>query len=257
MKRLIYGGVRKSEDTYIIDYTYNAPDDLIHIEEPQLYASIHNNDIYYFGYRFNDTASSADRTAFIHSIKQIGDHPLTDDQLDQFIKRPLKYLNDRINIYTIDCIVYPRSNRSPLVSKMLRSINDMTSHETNRCSFELVKQTPTEISFDFKSFEMDYGDAPGYSDMLNYVTTTLIPKIHQLDYFSIAQNVKSKYRPYIMGFLNFETSEDIEKFAELQGKNILVVDDINTTGSTLHEILRTLGKVNNHSNIYVYTLIGK
>ena len=60
-----------------------------------------------------------------------------------------------------------------------------------------------------------------------------------------------------MGFLDFATPEDVAKFSEFQGSNILVVDDINTTGSTLHEILRILGKVNSGANIYVYTLIGR
>ena len=257
MKKYIQAGVRRSDKGFIIDYTYNAPGDLIYIENPQLYQSVHNNNIYYFGYRFNEDVASTDRTEFIHSVKQIGDNALTDDQLEQFIKRPLKYLDQQVNLYDIDCIVYPRSNRSPLVSKMLRCINDMTSHETNRCSFELVKQVPTNIGFDFDAFEMDHGDEPGYQNMVKHVKEVLLPKLHQLDYFSIAQSVKSKYRHYITGFLDFENPEDIEKFAKLQGANILVVDDINTTGSTLHEILRILGKINNKANIYVYTLLGK
>lgn len=257
MKRYITAGVRKSKNKFYIDYTYNAPEDIIQIVEPQLYASIHDNDIYYFGYRFNDDTSSKDRTEFIHSVKQLGENPLSDNQLEQFIKRPLKYLSNKINIYNIDCIVYPKSNRSLLVNKMLRAVNDMTSHETNRCSFELVKQAPTEIGFDFESFEMDHSEDPGYQDMLKYISTTLLPKIHSLDYFSIAQSVRSKYRPYITGFLNFENPEDIEKFSKLQGSNILVIDDVNTTGSTMHEILRILGKLNNNASIFVYTLIGK
>jgi len=201
MKRVVHAGVRKENSKFKLDYTYNAPEDLIYIEEPQLYTSIHNNDIYHFGYRFNDDVNSKDRTEFIHSVKQLGDNALDDNELEQFIKRPLKYLNDKINLYDIDCMVYPLSQRSHLVSKIVRCINDMTSHEMHKCSFEMVKNVPT--------------------------------------------------------VLDFNTQSSAEKFSKLQGSNILVVDDINTTGSTLHEILRKLGKINNDSNIYVYTLIGK
>ena len=257
MKRLVYAGVRKSNEGFKVDYTYNYPEDIIDIVEPQLYTSIHNNDIYHFGYRFSDDASSKDRTEFIHAIKQIGDAPLSDNELEQFIKRPLKYLDTIVNLYDIDCMVYPISNRSPLVSKMIRCVNDMTSHEMHRCSFELVKQAPVNIGFDFESFEADHGHEQGYNQMLEYVNSTLLPKLHELDYFSIAQNVKSKYRPYITGFLDFKDQESADRFAKLQGANILVVDDINTTGSTMHEILRKLGKLNHNSDIYVYTLIGK
>ena len=257
MKKLVYSGVRQSDKGYKIDYTYNYPKDLIDIVEPQLYMSIHDNDVYTFGYRFNDDVDSKSRTEFIRAVKQIGDDPLTDNELEQFIKRPLKYLNNVVNIYQLDCMVYPLSKRSPLVSKIIRCINDITSHEMHRCSFEFVKQAPTNIGFDFESFESDHSEDQGYNQMLEYVETILIPKLHDLDYFSIAQNVKSKYRPYITGFLDFKDQESADRFAKLQGANILVVDDINTTGSTLHEILRKLGKINNDSNIYVYTLIGK
>ena len=119
MKRLVYSGVRQSDKGYKIDYTYNYPKDLIDIVEPQLYMSIHDNDVYTFGYRFNDDVDSKSRTEFIHAVKQIGDNPLTDNELEQFIKRPLKYLNNVVNIYKLDCMVYPLSKRSPLVSKII------------------------------------------------------------------------------------------------------------------------------------------
>ena len=54
---------------------------------------------------------------------------------------------------------------------------------------------------------------------------------------------------------SFDSIDD--KLSSMQEANILVVDDINTTGSTLHEILRKLGQINQNCNIYVYTLIGK
>ena len=257
MKRVIYAGVRKQDENFIIDYTYNYPEDIIDVVSPQLYSTTKHNHTYYFGYRFKDTAPSTERTEFIHSVKQIGDNPLSDDDLEQFIDRPLAELNNIVNLYHLDCFVYPISNRSPLVSKMIRCINKCTSREMNRCSFEFVKRVPTEIGFDFSSFEADYGDTSGYRDMVKHVKNQLIPKLRNLDYFSIAQNVKSRYRPYITGFLDFKNPEDIEQFSKLKGSNILVIDDINTTGSTLEEILRKLNRVNDSCNIFIYTLIGK
>lgn len=257
MKRYISAGVRKEGSGFAIDYNYNAPDDIIYITEPQLYSSEHNNNTYYFGYRFTDDSSSTDRTEFIHSVKQIGDNPLSDGELEKFIKRPLKYLNAAVNLNDIDCIIYPVSNRSPLVSKMIRCVNDMTPHGINRGSYELVKQAPTELGFDFDAFESDHYGEQGYDNMIKHINETLMPKLHSLDYFSIARNVKAKYRPYITGFLDFKDLAELEKFSKLQGSNVLVIDDINTTGSTLNEILRILNSINRNCNIYVYTLIGK
>ena len=66
MKKYVRAGVRPSDNgNYIFDYTYNYPEDLIHIEPPQLYRSEHGTNVYWFGYRFNDDVSSKDRTDFI------------------------------------------------------------------------------------------------------------------------------------------------------------------------------------------------
>ena len=83
-----------------------------------------------------------------------------------------------------------------------------------------------------------------------------MPKIHSLDYFSLAESVKPKYRSYITNYLRF-SSEDADKIASLENKTMLIVDDMNTSGSTLDEILRIVGKLNNKCTISIYTLPSK
>lgn len=257
MKRYVYGGVRPDDGDYIFDYRYNLPTDIIEIAQPQLYVSSIRNRIYWFGYMFKESVSSKQRTAFIHYIKGIGNHVISDHDLIQFIELPLGELDKRINMYSLDCLVYPTSGRSKLVSKMISVINAYTSHEMGRVSFELVKKAPTEVEFDWEQLESDTANDPNqYRQMRRYAEDVILPAIRELDYFSLAQNVKPKYRKYIMNYLGFANERELEKFSKLQGSNILVVDDINTSGSTLNEILRILNKVNQDCNIYVYTLIG-
>ena len=52
-------------------------------------------------------------------------------------------------------------------------------------------------------------------------------------------------------------NSDMIKLYESSNASVLVVDDINATGSTLYEILRILDKVNLSLDVYVFTLIGK
>lgn len=256
MKRLIYGGISKSDGNYVFDYTYNHPKDIISITPPQLYKSQHGNKIYWFGYEFNKDISSKERFEFIRYIKQIGENKISDRELQNLIELPLKELDNRINLYDIDCFVYPISNRSPLVSKMVRTITRYTSHDTPKLNFELVKSIPTDIEFDWKSFKADTSDdLHAQAQMTKYIEESLLPAINQLDYFSIAKNVKPKYRKYIKNYLRF-SDDVIDDFKGLKGKNILVVDDINTSGSTLDEILRIIGKLNHSCSVYIYTLIG-
>ena len=74
--------------------------------------------------------------------------------------------------------------------------------------------------------------------------------IHQKDYFTIAKDVKkSKMRPYITKFLTYKDESDKEVCSRIHNQNILVIDDITTSGSTLNEVLRALRFINDDNNI--------
>ena len=82
--------------------------------------------------------------------------------------------------------------------------------------------------------------------------------IHQKDYFTIACDVKkSRFRPYMMNFLRFATEQDKELCATIRKQNILVMDDVTTSGSTLNEVLRTLRILNDDNEITIFSLIGR
>lgn len=82
--------------------------------------------------------------------------------------------------------------------------------------------------------------------------------IHKKDYFTIAKDVKkSRMRPYITHFLRFKSEEDKELVSSIRKNNILIVDDISTSGSTLNEILRSLRILNEDNNITIFSLLGR
>ena len=85
---------------------------------------------------------------------------------------------------------------------------------------ELVKALPASISFDMDAFEQ-------------------------------------QYRPYMMQFLKFANKADEELCAKIRQQNILVIDDVATSGSTINEILRTLRIINEDNYITIFSLIGR
>lgn len=259
MKKYIKSGVQAVGDDFVFDFEHNSEEDIIEIQTPQIFKTSIKNNLYWFGYIFKPDVSSKDRTRFIHYLKGLSQPSISDHDLQKFIERPLQYLYPEVNLTKLDCFVYPLSGRSKLVNSMIKVINEFTGHDTSRVNFEMVKSAPIDVQFDWNLFDSEWNTPETqqqYMQMKKYIENTLIPKIHQQDYFSIAKTVKAKYRRYIKNYLNFASTEESKKFSNLTDANILVIDDINTSGSTLNEVLRILNSINNRCNIYVYTLIG-
>lgn len=252
-----YSGISIEDGDFKFDFQNDTPSDIIKLASYRLHCSAFKNNVYWFGYQFEDNVSSKDRTAFINRLKGIGGNSFSESELKRFIELPMNSLSCKVSSYKISNFVYPLSGRSQLVTKMIRVIGEWLSRNVKSCSFELVKQAPVNVQFDWISFSKDYGNNANYDQMVKHIEEGILPAIHKLDYFSLAHSVKPKYRPYIKNYLGFPDLKKLEQFASLKGQNILIVDDINTSGSTLNEILRILNEVNENCDIYIYTLIGK
>jgi ribose-phosphate pyrophosphokinase len=100
-------------------------------------------------------------------------------------------------------------------------------------------------------FESLYADTQGYKQMLEHINHEILPKIKQLDYFSLAKTVKPKYRPFITNYIGFPDIETLEKFKKLKGSNILIVDDICSKGGTFYHSAKKLKELG-AKEVYLY-----
>lgn len=55
----------------------------------------------------------------------------------------------------------------------------------------------------------------------------------------------------------FADKADEELCASIRKQNVLIIDDVTTSGSTLNEILRTLRILNEDNDITIFSLIGR
>lgn len=257
----LYEGITYNSDTDEFDIKFNGDSetDIIHLTPPTIYKSDFLDNTYYFGYKFADNCSSMLRSKFIHWIKGLTEKHPSDYQYRELIAKPLKLLDKEIGLRDIKMFVYPRSNRSELVQKMIEVCGIMMQRDTEGISVELIKSIPENVKFNWTQFRQDFdGDTNSHQfhQIYDYIENELMPKIHSLEYFSIAENVKPKYRQYIKDYLTVDSGWASDMLYLIKSNKILIVDDINTSGATLSEILRIIRNVNTDAEIYIFTLIG-
>ena len=128
----------------------------------------------------------------------------------------------------------------------------------------IVNDKRINISIDDKQYLDDVLEdgRPRYTEAQKEEVKQSINKmldlIHQKDYFTIAKDVKkSRFRPYMMDYLKFASEADEKLCASIRQQNVLIIDDVTTSGSTLNEILRTLRILNEDNAITIFSLIGR
>ena len=253
----------RAEQTFVFDFEHDGADDIVTLTGSGYQVEAFGK-CFYYGYEFSEQVDGAVRSAFIKHVKFCNDLANNPD-LTQFIKKAIDNLNRKINLYDYDLVIMPESS-SRVNQYMVRYIYRFAQPMLRK--MELVKALPASISFDMDGYTRSYLDdvlengRPRYTQAQKEEVRQSIQKmldlIHQKDYFTIAKDVrKSRFRPYMMDFLRFATEEDKELCATIRKQNILVMDDVTTSGSTLNEVLRTLRILNEDNDVTIFSLIGR
>lgn len=253
----------KEKQLFVFDFEHDGADDIVSLTGSGYQVEAFGK-CFYYGYEFSDSVDGGVRSSFIKYVK-FSESIQKDSNLTQFIQKAVNDLNRRVNLYDYDLVVMPESS-SKVNQYMLRYIYRFAQPSLHR--LELVKSLPEHISFDMAAYEEQYlndvleNGRPRYTEAQKEEVRQNIRKmmelIHQKDYFTIAKDVKkSKFRPYIMNFLRFRNEEDKMLCTSIRRQNILVVDDVTTSGSTLNEMLRALRVLNEDNEITIFSLLGR
>jgi predicted amidophosphoribosyltransferase len=251
------------EQRFVFDFEHDGKEDIVSLTGDGYQVEAFGR-CFYYGYEFSDQVDGSVRSAFIKHVKFTEDLQNNPD-LTQFIKKAVDNLNRRINLYDYNLVVMPESS-SRVNQYMLRYIYRFAQPMLRK--MELVKSLPASISFDMDAYEQSYlndvleNGRPRYTqtqkDEVKRSIAKMLDLIHQKDYFTIARDVKkSRFRPYMMNFLRFATEQDKELCATIRKQNILVMDDVTTSGSTLNEVLRVLRILNENNEVTIFSLIGR
>ena len=252
-----------TDQTFVFDFEHDGIGDIVSLTGDGYQVEAFGQ-CFYYGYEFSDEVDGSVRSAFIKHVK-FTDNLQDNPNLTQFIKKAIDQLNRRINLYDYNLVVMPESS-SKVNQYMLRYIYRFAQPMLRK--MQLVKALPANIGFDMDGFEQSYLDdvlengRPRYTqaqkEEVKQSVQKMLDLIHQKDYFTIAKDVrKSRFRPYMMNFLRFASDEDEQLCATIRKQNILVMDDVTTSGSTLNEVLRTLRILNEDNEVTVFSLIGR
>lgn len=219
---------------------------------------------FYYGYEFNEDVDGSVRSAFIKHVK-FTENLKENPDITHFVQKAIDDLNHKINLYDYDLVVMPESS-SKINQYMLRYIYRFAQPMLRK--MELVKSLPETISFDMDGYQETYLDAtlengrPRYTDkqkeQVKESINSMMDVIHSKDYFTIAKDVKkNRMRPFITDFLRFADEKDKLLCQTIRRQNVLVIDDVATSGSTLNEVLRALRILNEDNKITIFSLIGR
>ena len=247
-----------SKDEFTFDFEHDGETDIIklrnQIKEIDFFGSMMK-----FSYEFSKDIDSSLRSKFIKALKFKSSIPESDKK--RFIRIAVSKLCNAVDMSKFKCVVVPESN-SDLVSELLKYIILATTSKLY--SFKLIKNIPADIRFDYDSFieqklNSTIDGKPRYTEKQKQEVLANISKmmdeVHKLNYFSIARNFKGKYRIYLNNFYKFSNPKDKEAFERIKDEEILVVDDIATSGTTMNMLLKTLG-VLGRKNVVLFSLIG-
>lgn len=253
----------KEQGRFVFDFEHDGANDIVSLTGRSYQVEAFGK-CFYYGYEFGEAVDGCVRGAFIKYVK-FSESIQRDANLSQFIQKAINDLNDEINLYDYDLVVMPESS-SKVNQYMLRYIYRFAQPRLHK--MELIKSLPENISFDMDAYAVQYLDdvlengRPRYTekqkDEVKQSINDMMDLIHKKDYFTIAKDVKkSRFRPYMMNFLRFKSEEDKALCATIRRQNVLIVDDVTTSGSTLNEILRALRVLNEDNRITIFSLIGR
>ena len=267
-------GKRNKQGVYQfeVDFENNTPEDAIQFIKPYFKISqISGANVYWFGYQFNGKLDRDYRDACIAYLKNVQPEPVIteDNQYDDIvisndgiyeadlynmIERSMR--NIRLDNLSVDAVVYPASTTNDLVKYIARSVRRYLNNPSRLTLYEIQKADPKDITI----------DVPGcMDDIANDIITdhnglitedylyNLQNEVQDKEHFSLKSDISPmEIRPYVRNFMELKNVDRALQSAE----QVLIVDDLKTTGTTLAEMVRIIRQYNPTCQIYVFTLIG-
>jgi len=254
---IIREGISIENGEYVFNFKSDNEKDFIKLKEEPLNKLDFDGNVYLYGYN-TDLIPFEIKNDFIKNIRYKDLSKIKSDDYNNFIKNSVIRLDKTINLSIFDLIIYPQS-RSSLINDIIKQI--LYYGNPSLRTIELVKDSIDNIDFNRDALEFFLDDKKYNNrdkDIIRKNIDNLIKNIKTNNYFSISNSItKPKYRKFLSNFLKFRNPEEENTFRLMNDSNILIIDDITTSGTTIREITRNINRLNPQNIKVIYSFFGK
>ena len=180
------------------------------------------------------------RNIIYNLIKSKSDeYSLSIEEIEYFVRRTIIYLNRFFNKNNLsfDVILLPKSS-SALNMKMAQEFKKRFPYDVNLYSDEITKSLPKDLQI--------VGDPP---EIIRKALQRSLDKWNTEGKFEI-KKLPPSFRQYVSNLSKI----DDKIFKKVEGKNVLIIDDVLTSGITISDIIKQLRNKSNPNIIYGVTL---
>lgn len=214
---------------------------------------------YVYAYSYRSNADKKQIGLFRNYIKgKYSDLFSTDEDVRDFVEAWVLKLGDYIPFESFGAIVNIQPTKTPALVTIIR---DQLEYYINHIEFDftLVKQTYENVSFDAKKAANALRKFR-YSE--SRIKETIEKVLQEFDalkqtgrLFEMKNFLPVAIREGFTDYLVFQSDDEKQVYKSLQGTNVLIYDDLITSGSTVKEVIRYLRAINDKNTLTVFILV--
>ena len=241
---IAFEGLRKEGDVFKMDFSGDHEGDLMSLKfSSRKKKKMINGETEcenYYAYSL-DNENGKD---FLKSLKYLDDK-IKEEDTRLFVNKAVMGFDKEFKAATYDTIVYPKSS-----SLVLRELSEQLSDKAGNA----VLLPDSFVKLDRADIKFDYAKIEKLPDATKKEVLRAIDKIKEGEGDFRLKVVFSRYRKFITEFLSFNSENDRKVYNSIVGKNVILVDDYRTSGTTIKEMKNLLLKLN-PKKITVFVLI--
>ena len=226
--KIIKEGVRKTADGFQFDFNSDVPGDIMSLKfrfRKNLIKKI-GNTLYcsYYAYSLEKSENSGQ---LMKAVK-LFDSSIDSNNLMMFLNKAVMGFNKNFNGVSFDTIVTPESS-SVALSELANQLKSKLG-STNIFPGAFVKSATMDIKFDEQK-------VAGLPEKSRKQFMGIYNKMLQSGKPFKIKEIYPPYRKFFKDFIIFNKDSDRKLYNAVEGKNVVLIDDYKTTGTTLKVML--------------------